>query len=160
MLTSGLLGGVAGATGTVALNITTYGDMLLRGRAASDVPAQVAGVIADTFGIEPLSTRDAGGPGQHRRSAAGALLGYATGLGLGAVYGVCRARGVPVSGPCAGVALGLLAMMASDVPIALTGVSNPRSWTPADWAADLIPHLIYGLVTAQTYEAIAPRRDG
>ena len=45
------------------------------------------------------------------------------------------------------------AMAASDVSIALTGVSDPRTWTPADWASDVIPHLVYGLVTVETYEA-------
>ena len=57
--------------------------------------------------------------------------------------------------PLAGVALGLAAMTASDTPIALTGLSDPRTWTPVDWASDLIPHLVYGLVTVQVYEVIA-----
>ena len=31
-------------------------------------------------------------------------------------------------------------------------VSDPRRWSPSDWAADVLPHLAYGLVTAATYD--------
>jgi hypothetical protein len=159
MFRTGLIGLVAGATGTFSLDITTYGDMLLRGRPASTVPARVAGVLADTLGIKALSPRADDERAENRRSAAGALLGYATGLGIGALYGMMRARGGQVSTPLAGMGVGLTAMTASNVPVALTGVSDPRTWTPADWATDVIPHMIYGLVTVQTYEAIATRED-
>lgn len=150
-----LRGVIAGATGTMALDITTYGDMLLRGRPASEVPAKAAGNLADTLGITALSSSAPGERAANRRSAAGALLGYATGLGIGGAYGLLRARGGSVRTPLAGVAVGLVAMLAGDVPGALTGASDPGEWTPADWASTLIPHLVYGLVTAATYETIA-----
>ncbi|MEU2880895.1 hypothetical protein ABZ651_32805, partial [Streptomyces sp. NPDC007070] len=38
-ISKGLL---AGAVGTLALDVVTYGDMLLRGRPSSGIPAQVA----------------------------------------------------------------------------------------------------------------------
>jgi len=81
-------------------------------------------------------------------------LGYVTGLGVGAVYGVARPalNGVPAQLTGAGV--GLLAMAASDAPLAMSGVSDPKSWSTSDWASDLIPHLIYGFVVAAAYEAI------
>jgi len=157
VMRNGLFGIVAGATGTMALDITTYGDMLLRGRAASDVPAEVAGVMAERLGIGELSPDRDDEATRIRSAAMGALLGYATGIGIGGAYGLLRGRGGRVSTPLVGVALGLLAMAASDLPIAAIGASDPRTWTAVDWASDLIPHLVYGLVTAGTYEAIAAR---
>ena len=52
MLRRVLLGAVAGATGNLTLEIVSYGDMLLRGRSASGVPAKIAGILADELGIE------------------------------------------------------------------------------------------------------------
>ncbi|HEX2280960.1 MAG TPA: hypothetical protein VHG52_04265, partial [Thermomicrobiales bacterium] len=71
MLRRVLLGVVAGATGNLTLEIVTYGDMLLRGRAASGVPAKMAGILADAFGIEALSSAATDNQADNRRSAAG-----------------------------------------------------------------------------------------
>ncbi len=38
-------------------------------------------------------------------------------------------------------------------PLALR-VSNPKTWGFAGWAAEIISHLVYGLVTVITYEAL------
>ncbi|MFJ3645004.1 hypothetical protein [Streptomyces murinus] len=38
-------------------------------------------------------------------------------------------------------------MVLTDTPIAGLGISDPRAWSPADWTADALPHLAYGLVT-------------
>lgn len=145
-------GAIAGATGTMALDLTTYGDMLLRGRAASGVPASIAGVMADALRIAPLASSTTGKQADSRREAAGALLGYATGIGIGVAYGVLRGEQRRVATPVAGAVVGLLAMAASDIPIAASGVSDPRAWTAADWLSDLIPHLVYGVVTVAVYE--------
>lgn len=133
---------IAGAAGAFALDVATYGDMLLRGRAASNVPAQVAGTLAEDFGIAALATDLTDEQAKNRRSAAGALLGYATGLGIGGLYELLRARGSRPPTLLTGAGLGLTAMIASDLPISLTGASDPRTWTAVDWASDLIPHLI------------------
>ncbi|MEU6465766.1 hypothetical protein [Streptomyces sp. NPDC046976] len=45
------------------------------------------------------------------------------------------------------VGTGALAMVLTDVPIAGLGISDPRTWSPADWTSDALPHLAYGLVT-------------
>jgi hypothetical protein len=155
MLRNGLLGLIAGAAGTMALDVTTYGDMLLRGRAASNVPADIAGRMAQWLGIAALSPERKDEATGNRRAAAGALLGYATGMGIGGAYGLLRSGGGRVTPPLAGAAVGLAAMLASDFPIAVSGASDPRTWTPTDWASDLIPHLVYGLVTVGTFETIA-----
>jgi hypothetical protein len=75
MLRGVLLGAVAGAAGNLTLEIVTYGDMLLRGRAASGVPAKMVATLADDFGIEALASAATGNQADNRRSAAGALLG-------------------------------------------------------------------------------------
>jgi hypothetical protein len=149
-----LRGAIAGAAGTIALDLTTYGDMLLRGRGASSVPAQVAGVLAEQAGITPLESRTEGEQADNRREAAGALLGYTTGVGIGVLYGVLRGQPHEGASPLTGAAVGLGAMAASDIPIALSGVSDPATWSVTDWLSDIIPHLVYGLVTVAVYDAL------
>ena len=149
-----LRGAIAGAVGTIALDLMTYGDMLLRGRGASSVPARMAGVLAAQFGISPLASSTTGDVPDNRRQAAGALLGYGTGVGTGALYGLVRGEEAGGASPVAGAAVGLSAMAASDAPIALTGVSDPATWSATDWLSDIIPHLVYGLVTVAVYEVI------
>ena len=145
-----LWGAASGAVGATVLNVVTYGDMLVRGRAPSGVPATVAGIMADRLGLAPLRTDNHARQAPNRREGAGAILGYATGVGIGAAYAVARG-GAGVGNPVrTGVLLGLAAMAASDAPIALMGASDPRTWTGADWLSDLIPHLAYGLATAAT----------
>ncbi|MDN3354057.1 hypothetical protein [Actinomadura sp. DC4] len=136
-MTAGLL---AGAAGTTALNAVTYTDMALRGRPASGIPEQVV----DRLGL-PL--RDA-----NRRQAAAALLGIGVGAGVGAVYGL--AGGTPAGAlmPAATAAL------AGDGPPVALGLTDPRTWTAADWLSDVVPHLAYGLVTAVAYDGLTRRR--
>jgi hypothetical protein len=88
----------------------------------------------------------------------GALLGYSVGIGLGAIYGAVRGRR-NLSLPVAAVALGVTAMALSDVPATAMKMTDPRRWGAAGWAADLVPHLAYGLVTAGALELLGrPRR--
>ncbi len=159
MASNALLGTIAGAAGTMALDVTTYGDMLLRGRSASGVPAKVAGILADKAGID-LAAGASPEQAESRRSAVGALLGYLTGAGIGTAYGLLRPRLGNVPTPLAGAAVGLAAMAASDVPIAATGASDPRTWGTVGWLSDLIPHLVYGLVTVAVFDAIVPKEQG
>jgi len=143
-----LRGMVAGAAGTVALDAATYADMALRGRPASGVPAEVASRLAGKAGLD-LS---AGGEEAtaNRKGGLGALLGLATGVGLGAAYGLLGRRGTLWDG----AALGLAAMAASDVPAAALGVTDPRGWGTEAWASDLVPHLLYGAATAAAWRAL------
>lgn len=163
MLRRTLRGIAAGATGTAAMNIATYMDMTARGRASSEVPAKVAGTLTQSVGM-PLEAEAHGSEhvsqneqakAQHRLSGLGALMGYATGLGIGALYGLARPILVKLPLPLAGLALGAAAMASSDVPATITGATNPKTWGASGWASDIIPHAIYGLVTVLTYEAYA-----
>lgn len=155
MLRNVLLGSAAGAVGTLTLDVVTYLDMLRSGRPASEAPAKVAGVLAQKAGVDFAGGGASDEQAQSRQSATGALLGYATGVGIGAIYGVLRPHIRSVPRPVVGIVLGLAAMAASDIPIAATGVSDPKTWSAANWTADLVPHLAYGLLTAIAYDAFA-----
>lgn len=194
-LARGLL---AGAAGTVALNITTYGDMAVRGRSASHVPGEDVNVLLHEMGIElpgeerereavghahraQLGRQGQGHHEQHQHSvsrehllqgyanprewphsktarnrltALGALVGYGVGLSTGVAYALTRTRLGKLPLPLAGVAVGLAAMAGSDVPSVALGVTNPKTWGWSGWIEDIIPHLIYGMVTVGVYETL------
>jgi len=152
-----LLGLMAGATGTVALDTATYVDMALRGRASSETPAYVAGAIASKLGAHTSAITGQSSQAQSRRSGMGALLGYATGCSLGVAYGLARpwlGKSTPL---LSGLALGALAMVAADTPAITLHQTNPRSWGASGWLADIAPHLVYGFATVYTFEALWTR---
>ena len=156
-----LAGLAAGAVGCVALDASTYLDMVLRGRPASDLPAQAAGKLAEGAGVD-LAGRHEQGAGEraaNRESGLGALLGHGVGIGIGVAYGVLRPAVRRLPAPLAGAGLGLAAMAGSDVPLVALGLTDPRTWGATGWASDVVPHLVYGLATALTFDALAgPRR--
>ena len=153
-----MAGLIAGAAGTTALNVVTYADMVLRGRPASETPAKLAGILAGKAGAD-LSGGDHGKSGkevaQSRQEGLGSLLGYVTGTGVGSLLAPALDK---MPRPLLGITLGLAAMAASDLPIAAFGVSDPKEWSATDWVSDLIPHLVYGFVTAAIYRAISGER--
>lgn len=141
----------AGAAGTTALNAVTYADMAIRGRPESELPKQAVSTLLERAGT--------GLPGDdrtraHRLEALGAASGIAAGLGIGVVcaFGRRLLRRMPTS--LAAVTVGGLAMAATDVPMAQLGLTDPRTWSPADWLADAVPHLAYGFVTARTLKRL------
>jgi uncharacterized membrane protein len=157
-LISGLLrGAAAGAAGTTALTATTYADMAVRARPASDAPQQVVAALADTAGVPvPGRRRER----ERRLSALGMLAGTATGVGVGALAGLLRAAGVRPPAVVGAPLLGLAAMAASDGPLAVLGISDPRRWSATDWAADVLPHLVYGATTHATLVSVSRVAEG
>ncbi|RAJ71315.1 hypothetical protein K378_00133 [Streptomyces sp. Amel2xB2] len=149
-----LTGAMAGAAGTTALNAATYTDMVLTGRGGSSAPKDVVDRFSERTDVPVPGT---GEVRDNRASALGALLGMATGVGVGTLYGLARGTGRRPALPLAALLAGVAAMAGSDVPMAALKVSDPRSWKPADWLRDLLPHLTYGLVTAVVYEAAGGR---
>lgn len=145
-----LRGAIAGAAGTIALDVTTYADMALRGRASSNLPAEVVRRLAQRLGFDQLARPDeaSNDATKARRSALGALSGYAVGVGIGAAYGLLQPylRRVPFTVRAVGLAAA--AMAAADVPAARLGATDPAAWDASAWASDAVPHAIYGLVTA------------
>lgn len=145
-VTRGLL---AGAAGTTALNAATYIDMVVRGRPASSTPEKTVGQMAERSGasIPGDETTE-----QARTSGLGALLGIAAGVGSGALLGALRAAGWPRSWMSTATVAWALATLAGNAPMVGMGVVDPRQWKPADWAADLVPHGVYAIVTATALE--------
>lgn len=137
-------GAIAGAAGTTALNAVTYLDMALRARPASDTPQRVVEKVAAGAG-RPIP--GAGEDKDNRLSGLGALAGIATGVGIGAGAGLLRPvlRHLPTV--VGATILGGAAMAASDVPLTKFGITDPSTWSPVDWASDVIPHFVYGVVT-------------
>jgi xanthosine utilization system XapX-like protein len=156
MAGSTMRGLIAGATGTVALDLATYADMALRGRSSSSAPSKMIDKVTKQLHL-PLSPQGVGAQDettQNRESGLGALLGYVNGLGTGILYGLLRSRFDGIPAPLAAPLVGMTAMAASDVPLVSLGVTNPKTWGLSGWLSDAIPHLIYGIVTVATYEAI------
>lgn len=139
---------LAGAAGTVALDVVSYLDMLIRGRPASQMPSTMSSRIADMFGV------DLGQRADNRADALGGLLGNLTGLSVGVGYGMVRHFRGPGRPLSAGLAVGAAAMAAVAAPATATGVSRPDQWGVAGWVADIVPHAAYGLTTVAVYEAL------
>jgi cysteine synthase len=142
----------SGALGTAALNMTTYLDVAIRGRGMSSVPQKDVEKLVDHAGVDlaaGVSDEDA----ENRKQGLGALMGYVTGLSVGAVYGLVRphAPGVPL--PIAAVAVGLGAMAATDGATTMLGNADPTEWSAKSWAMDIVPHLAYGAATVVGYES-------
>jgi hypothetical protein len=146
-----LAGGAAGSAGTTALNAVTYLDMAWRGRPASQTPQQTVEELSDRAGV------DVPGEGEQRDDRVqglAPLLGILTGVGIGVVFGVARRLGWRPPLVIDALAATAVAAIAANAPMAGLGISDPRSWSSADWAADLVPHLAYGAVTAATLHAV------
>jgi hypothetical protein len=130
MLNAALRGIIAEATGTVALDTSTYLDMAIRGRSSSNAPSKMVDTIAQKLHL-PLSTQGTSSKdqsAQNRESGLGALLGYVNGLGIGVIYGMIRSRSDEIPSPLSAALVGLTAMAASDIPMVALRVSNPKTW--------------------------------
>jgi len=143
-----LRGAAAGAAGTTALNAVTYLDMVLRARPASSTPQDTVENAADRADVRVPGSGEAQ---DNRMSALGSLTGLVTGVGVGAAYGMARGLGFRPPIVVAGMIAAVVAMVGANAPMTLLGVTDPRTWARADWIADLVPHLAYGLVTAAVY---------
>lgn len=145
-LRTGLLAGVAaGAAGTTALNSTTYLDMVLRGRPTSNTPEESVEKLAARMHLSIPGDQQSR---NNRVAGLGPLIGVLAGVGTGAGLGLARAAGwrPGLAGAAAAATVG--ALFAGNAPMTVLGVTDPRSWSAADWTADAVPHLFYGAVTA------------
>jgi hypothetical protein len=145
-----LRGLVAGAAGTTALYATTYLDMALRGRPASDTPKRTVQRMAEVAHV-PVpgddATRDA------RAAGLGTVLGHSVGLTIGVVVSGLRELGwLRTRGGTAAIGWAL-AMVVGNGPMSVLGVTDPRTWTRSDWLADLVPHLAYAVALSASFEA-------
>lgn len=156
MWTRMVRGAAAGAAGTTPLNAVTYLDMTLRGRPPSDTPEQTVQALTDKLGLRVPGDENTCA---NRIQGVAALLGLATGVTLGAGLGAVDEA---LDGPLGRLPITASALLFAGValagangPIAGLGISDPRQWTPSDWASDLVPHLAYGLAAAFTYKSMS-----
>jgi len=152
-----LRGAAAGAAGTTALNTATYVDMIVRARPASRTPQESVEKLSEESGIDvpgQVDERD------NRIEGMAPLLGIATGIGVGLLLGAARAVGWRPRLLTEAVAATGIALVGANAPMTALGISDPRSWSKADWVADLVPHLAYGLVTAAALRAMCDESHG
>lgn len=137
-------GAAAGAAGTTALNAATYIDMVMRARASSRTPQQLVEAVVGGVGLQVPGNEE---QRENRLGGLGPLAGILTGVLVGAGAGAIHATGRKLPAALGAPLIGLIAMAAADLPLLLTGLSDPRKWATADWLADALPHLGYGVVT-------------
>jgi hypothetical protein len=148
-----LVGAAAGAAGATALNAATYVDMVVRARPASSTPEASVEKLADAVGVTIPGDEEQRG---NRVAGLGPLLGIVTGVGVGALVGVARAAGMR-PGPVVGTVLTTaIVLLASNAPMTVLKVTDPRTWSATDWVSDVLPHLAYGVVTHATAAAADP----
>lgn len=153
-----LTGIAAGAAGTTALNAVTFLDMAVRARPASTTPDDTVRRAEELAGASLSEKGPDSDDATNRRSALGALVGIAAGLGTGALYGLVRPRLGRVPLAVLGVGTGLVANIGTTGPMAALGITDPRTWPADSWVSDLVPHLAYGFATATVWDLMQPRR--
>jgi hypothetical protein len=146
-----LRGAAAGAAGTTALNAVTYLDMAGRGRGTSSTPERTVEALARKA---HLSIPGEGETRENRLQGLGPLTGIAAGVGVGVLAGLGRAAGFRPPVWLGGVAAGLAAMIGSNGPMTVLGITDPRTWSTTDWISDVVPHLAYGFATHSTLAAL------
>ncbi len=144
-------GAIAGAAGTTALNTVTYLDMIWRARPASSTPEATVEKLADVTGVRiPGSAEER----THRIAGLGPLTGLLVGAGVGTALGLARAAGYRPRLLGSSLTATAGALIGGNGPMTVLGITDPRTWSPGDWASDLIPHLVYGIVTAAALQAL------
>jgi hypothetical protein len=148
-----LSGAAAGAAGTSALNVITYLDIAVRGRPTSNTPERTVEAMARLFGVTVPGTGDVLA---NRISGLGALTGYAAGIGMGIALGLAYALGWRPGLLVATLVATAIALVGTNGPMTVLGVTDPRTWGAVGWISDLIPHLGYGVVTALVLHYLYP----
>ena len=136
-------GVAAGCAGIVALEVASYADQYVRARAASRTPTRLGEALADSLAIDLGQGRER----RRRASALGPIAGYVDGGLLGVGWAVVSAN-PGRSLPRGVVLLAAGAWLGSNGPLIALGISDPRTWTPGEWASDAVPHAAYGATAA------------
>jgi hypothetical protein len=148
-----LLGAAAGAAGTTALNGVTYIDMAVRGRPSSSTPEKTVETLSEK-GHVPIPGE--GQEEENRVSGLGPLSGLLAGVGTGALLGLARAAGWRPRIAVSTAAATLGAMIGTNGPMTVLGVTDPRTWPAKSWVVDIVPHVAYGAVTAAVLDRLDP----
>ena len=144
-----LRGAAAGAAGTTALNAVTYLDMALRGRGSSSTPEDTVEALAEKVHVPIPGDEE---KRQNRVQGLGPLTGLVAGIGVGVLAGLARAVGFRTN-PLVGTALTTAGVLvASNGPMTVLGITDPRTWSTTDWVSDVVPHLAYAAVVRTTMD--------
>ena len=92
----------------------------------------------------------------NRLQGLGALTGLAAGVGIGALLGAARAAGWRPGSVAGATAATVEALLGTNGPMTVLGVTDPRTWPASSWVADIVPHLAYGAVTAAVLDRLDP----
>jgi hypothetical protein len=153
-LWAGLLSGAAaGAAGTTALNVISYLDIAVRGRPTSTTPERTVEAMGRLLGLTVPGTGDTLA---NRLLGLGALTGYAAGIGVGLILGLAYAMGWRPGLLVATLVATAIALVGTNGPMTVLGVTDPRTWGVVGWISDLIPHFGYGVVTALVLQYLFP----
>lgn len=152
-----LRGAAAGAAGCTALDTVGYLDMVLRGRGASSTPEVTVERLSQVVRVPVPGTPDVRG---NRIAALGPLTGIAAGVGMGATLGLATAAGWRPGNAVLTATAGALCLIGTNGPMTVLRVTDPRTWSGSDWAADLVPHVAYALVAAAVLRGLAPASSG
>jgi hypothetical protein len=145
-----LRGAAAGAAGTTALDAVTYLDMTVRGRPASSTPERTVEKLAEKAHVQIPGDDE---KRSNRVQGLGPITGLAAGVGIGVAVGLVRAAGYR-SQPLVGTLLTTLGVLvATNGPMTVLGITDPRTWSAIDWASDIVPHLAYAAVVKTTMDA-------
>lgn len=148
-----LSGAAAGAAGTTALNAVTYADMVLRGRGASSTPEDTVEKLSKVSHVAipgDATTR------KNRVAGLGPMTGLVAGVGVGAALGLAQGAGWRPGLAVSALAGTVGALIGSNGPMTVLGITDPRTWAAKDWASDIVPHLAYGVVTAGVLRGLLP----
>ena len=145
-----LRGAAAGAAGSTALNAVTFLDMVVRGRGASSTPERTVEKLAEVAHVRIPGDDETR---SNRVQGLGPITGLVAGVGVGVVVGLVRAAGYR-SQPLVGTLLTTLGVLvATNGPMTVLGITDPRTWSATDWASDVVPHLAYAAVVKTTMDA-------
>ncbi|WP_285247696.1 MULTISPECIES: hypothetical protein [unclassified Pseudarthrobacter] len=129
----------------------TYLDMVLRGRPGSSTPEKSVRKVAEVFGIRLQGSEK---EQENRVAGLGPLVGVGAGLAAGIAAAGLRTAGWRPGRTAGTVAASAMALLAGNAPMIVLRVTDPRQWSVADWAADIIPHLAFGAAAEAVFRGM------
>jgi hypothetical protein len=125
--------------------------MVWRARPASSTPEATVERLAEVTGARIPGSAD---ERSNRIAGLGPLTGLMVGTGVGVALALARSAGYRPGLLGSSLTASVAALIGSNGPMTILGVTDPRTWSGADWASDLVPHLTYGMVTAAALQAL------
>lgn len=132
-------GFVAGLAGTAAMTLSSTVEMKLRGRSASDAPAQAA---SNVLGVEPK--------GEEEKKRFSNVVHWDYGISWGAIRGLLAETGLNPSSATAAHFIAVWGTALTMLP-ALEVAPPPHEWSAEELAIDAFHHAVYAGATGAAY---------